>query len=759
MFSKYATVKDATELMFDGPNIGLTPFGGLTHLLARQETSLKYPGLSEFVMLTGTSLYAGDALRLGWTDLFTSIEDLDYHIKAWFDASEHMHNDAIAWQLGHLLDSTCRMREHHSGAIERSALNAVRARWIEDAFADQPSVEAILETLSQIETLPLTDKNNTCDASSVTPFTVESVALAVEKLQSTQLQFSIAPWDATELAVPPQLKHAGEIFTSYVLERREGVDYALNANRAAMRRWRDQRYAEYNAFQEMRECVAPRHVTIRLEGCEGRLVSFDFDFKGEKVKAVNELSQRSVVLEQLKKVALRRLGMPEDRSVEIGWFLPTLDTCPIHSDADLWVALQRDPGIMDPKNVTAYPPLYLILKRSTLYLSEWAYAVKHQMLLQSPFAMKASLELLKCVRGDGAQENVLSLSKTLAMELRFIARLLKRPDFYAVGQQSLRSLEEWREHEAAIARDIHRCELPLRPVFTMNDVFEKDVELHGHRFLMRPRWSPRTLAEVTDEDIRTVSQPLEYAKDGAVEIDVPTFAAKWRRIDGMIHDAGLEVISGLGEKDSSGAWKVPPSTSDAKVPTDVDFYQMARHPWNDTPSSWRQDGFTKDSMEYFEKQFKLAEQEVYDPQQRGVRTYWPTKDQLEGSKDRFEQQQASLLQDRLWGPIEEANKHVEGWARDLRRSSTAGKLHYPLEIATQEEKIYDDEFYRWFIEPGVHPNPSGLIFGRKESATKTPSEDLSKMLSTIHLSTAEDVAVEEDVGVQDLHVEAASPDV
>ncbi|CCD14663.1 unnamed protein product, partial [Trypanosoma congolense IL3000] len=155
LFAKYCALKDSSEFIFDGPNIGLTPYGGMTQLMARPETSLKFPGLAEFVMLTGLSLFAGDVLRLGWTDLFTTIPDTSYHIKEWFDTTEHMHNDAVAWQLGHLLETCFKMKEAHSSAMERAAITPIRARWVEDAFADQPSVNSIMKTLSEIEVLPL----------------------------------------------------------------------------------------------------------------------------------------------------------------------------------------------------------------------------------------------------------------------------------------------------------------------------------------------------------------------------------------------------------------------------------------------------------------------------------------------------------------------------------------------------------------------------------------------------------------------------
>ncbi|RNC30824.1 hypothetical protein TcCL_Unassigned06657, partial [Trypanosoma cruzi] len=237
LYSKYCALKDASEFIFDGPNLGITPYGGLTRLLARPETSLKYPGLAEFIMLTGTSLFAGDALRLGWTDLFTTLPDMSYHIKDWFDTTEHMHNDAVAWQLGHLLETCFKMKEAHSSAMERVAITPVRARWIEDSFADQPSVNHIINTLSEIERLPITAKQNTCDQTRCTPYTLTSVEAGISKLEKHRLRYTHSPWDITPPEDEVALQHASEIFNAYVLERRGTFNVVVHRDTEKLAAW------------------------------------------------------------------------------------------------------------------------------------------------------------------------------------------------------------------------------------------------------------------------------------------------------------------------------------------------------------------------------------------------------------------------------------------------------------------------------------------------------------------------------------------
>lgn len=740
--AKFCALKDTSEFVFEGPELGLTPYGGMTRLLARPETTLKYPGLAEFTVLTGTSLFAGDALRLGWTDLFTTLPDMAHHIKEWFDASEHMHNDAVAWQLGHLLETCFKMKQAHSSAMERAAMTPARARWVEDAFADQPSVEAIATTLGQMERLPLTDRHNTADVCMATPFTLGSVEEGIARLEAARLRYSLSPWDITAPEEEVAVRQASEIFTSYVLQRRGEVNLVVHRDAEKLRRWQAQREREYAAFTDLQFAPHPRHVYARLEGCEGTLVEFDFDFNSDADVARggdgigggvagDGPGYHRRMLARLQAEVLRRMGQPAGRDVELGWYLPTLDTCPVHSDEELTAVLHADPGLEDATADLKYPPLYFIVKRNTLHLSEWAYAVKHQLLLQSPFALKASLAMLQEVRGDTAAAGVntddatavRSLAVTMAVEHRYHVRAMQRSDFYAVGQHTARSADEWEEVKEERRRSIHKTLQPTRPLPDFEAVFERDVEVDGHSFALRPRWSPRTLAEVTDESIASLRSPLSFDTDGVAPLCAVTHSGKADRLAGMIDDAGgLEVVTGLGEVDAeSGRPRAAPLKGNARVPTNVNFYEMARHPWEGTASSWRRDGLTAGSKEYFEQQYQEAQRAVHDEEGRGVHSYWPSRAAVDGHSG--EAAADTLLQERLHDKVAAAEQGVEGWARTLRCKVADGKLRYRTEIASQQEKIYDDEYYRWFIEPGLHPNRSGLLLGRKHGAGGGSQED------------------------------------
>ncbi|CCW65651.1 unnamed protein product [Phytomonas sp. EM1] len=734
--AKFCALRDATEFIFDGPHIGLTPYGGITHLLARQETSLKFPGLAEFVLLTGTSLFAGDVLRLGWTDLFTSLPDMTFHIKEWFDNSEHLHNDAVAWQLGHLLESCFKMKDAHSSAMERSAISPTRARWIEDAFADQPSVEGILTSLGGIEKLELGSPHNTMDGCFTTPYTLASVADGVKKLESSQLRYTLSPWTITPPEEEAAARQAGDIFLSYVLESRGSREVVVHRDREKLQRWKRQREEEYLRYRELQSSCYLRHVYARLEGCENTLVSFDFDFdfQANAGKAADADELRAITLNQLKQAVLNALKMPSTRAIELGWYLPTLDTAHVRSDAELQVVLHNDTGLEDIAENLQYPPVYFIVKRVNLYFSEWAYAVKHQMLLQSPFALKASFELLKEVRRDATtSQQPCLLEEALGMEYKYFVRCMQRPDFFDVGQHTLKSAEAWGAIKEARERQIHQSHLPMRPLPDFEAVFEREVELDGHFFRLRPRWSPPTLQEVSKDAIERLREPLHFAHDGVVSLCARTHCGKSKFLDGMIEDAGgLELVHELGELDKEGTPKVAPLKGNAHVPNNVNFYEMARHPWEDTPSSWRRNGFTEGSKEYFEAQYKEAERAVYDEEGSGAYSYWPSKDAIESTHSEVEERGARLLEKRLYGELERAKRGVEPWASKLREKALEGKLQYRVEIATQEEKIYDDEYYRWFITPGHHPNPSGLTLGRKKTSAKSNEDrELEQFLSTL----------------------------
>jgi len=722
LLPQYAVTRDSTELLFDGPEKGLTPFSGAMQFLARHETGLKYPGLAEFALLTGAPLYAGDALKLGWTDLFTTLNDVEYHIQDWFDNSEHMHNDAIAWQIGQLLDTCFRMNPSsgHVASMERAAVNPTRAQWIEDAFADQSSVEDILATLTTMESLSLSDPHNRADANTSAGFTL-AVADGVTKLTQNRLHFSLAPWDikpptVPEGELPPDAKALGKVFLSYFLQNRRGETILVHMDDAKLQQWREQRHREYLAHQAARSGSQPRHVFVRLEGCEGKLVDFEFDFNpSEAGRNVKDEEHRALV-NALEAAVVKAFGMPHDRRLDLGWCLPTLDTCALRNDDEIAAMLRFDPSI-EGDTRTALPPLYLVAKRRTLYLSEWAFAVKHKLLLQSPFALKATLQLLRDVRG-GSSEEVQTVAQSISSEYRYVARLLRRRDFRKIGSYASYPVDQWDRLQTELATHLNKTMLPMRPAPVFDEVFERNVTVDGHHFLVRPRWEPRTVGEVRDADVAALRDPLQLDADGgAVEIDPGVLANKSGRLGEMINSVGgYEVVHGLGEG------HVAPLVSNAKVPDTVDFYQMARHPITDVPTSWRYDVNTPLSEELFQRKYEEAYTAVYDPSETGKKQYWPNAEQVNAPTAETD---GDVLKDRLWKPLHTAESKVDPWARELRNKARNGTLQNRLEVATQDEKYYDDYYYQWFVQPGVHPNPSGIIRGGRAktvagSADKRP---------------------------------------
>jgi enoyl-CoA hydratase/carnithine racemase len=718
LLSKYPALRDSTELVHDGPQHGVTPFGGMTHLLARTETSLKYPGLAEFVMLTGTPLYSGDALRLGWSDLFSTIPDIDFHIREWFDSTEHMHNDAIAWQIGHLLETCFEMKQQHSTALERTALTPTRAKWVEELFADQPSVEAILATLGEVEKLPLSDPANTADANQSGGASLSSVDDGIEKLRLTKMHYTLTPWDITAPADDVPVKMLSEVFQSYFFERGASQSVVSRTDNAKLRRWQKHRANEYKGYQINRQRACPRHVFVRLEGCEGKVVDFPFAFDKvaceAAVHAESDEDKMDAMLRVLKAQAAEALGMPR-AELAVQWNLPTLDTAPVLRDDELTALLHADPGVENSASPTARPPIYLVAVRPTLHMSEWAYSVKHHLLMMCPMALKASFALLNAVRGDGTAEQVKSVSDSLSLEYRYASRMMRRRDFFAVGRATARTPEQWAADEERVGRNVHEAALPLRPVVSHDEVFDRDVTIDGHRFVLRPKWQHRTVADVPEREVAALAVELDFEADGGLtEIHPPTQKNMAERVgDTVLKGIGYEVVARLGDKAASGSDAVPPLVSDAVVPDNVNFYEMARHPWKDTPTSWRSHGFTEGSEQYFKKQYDAAVKAVHDPNDQGAHHYWPQgkgrDSAAAAAAEPAADSAAVLLQDRFWGAIDKANKNVESWARETRSAAEQQSLKYRLEIATTDEKIMDDEYYRWFVRPGEHPNPSGIL--------------------------------------------------
>jgi hypothetical protein len=352
---------------------------------------------------------------------------------------------------------------------------------------------------------------------------------------------------------------------------------------------------------------------------------------------------------------------------------------------------------------------------------------------------------LKAVRGpEGTEDQVKSVSESLSLEFRYLSRLIRRRDFYEIGSPSQWPASQWAAIEAKSEIQIDQNLFPILPNIKFDDVFDRNVEIDGHHFKLRPRWEHKTVRDVKDEDIDKLATPLTFSSsasnssnssDRTTELHVPTETNMGRRITETVLDTiGYEVVPGLGEtstttttttKDNNNNnnnqfGNVKPLQTEAFVPNNVNFYEMARHPWEDTPHSWRSNGFTDTSKQYFEKKYQEAVKAVYDPENRETYEHWPPRGNTRNAQhnqvhkvqdpDALEPEEI-LLRDRFWGAVEKASSEVESWAKEARATATAQKFVYPLEATTPEEKIYDDEYYRWFIRPGHHPNPSGILKG------------------------------------------------
>lgn len=517
----------------------------------------------------------------------------------------------------------------------------------------------------------------------------------------------------------------------------------------------------------MKNRPVKRHVFAKIEGADGKLLDFEYHFNREAAVASlhKEMVKKSQVagstvsesdiefrvnramLAQLSEAIAKAAGFQPGRGFELGWYMPTLDTCPIHSDQELQNLLFEDTGVESSSHPTTFPPVYFSVKRVTIHLSEWAFAVKHQLLLSCPFSLKATFQLLNEVRTTGkiaancvtpaeaegsefkaAERTIQSMSETLASEHRYASRLMRRPDFWKVGFNSQKSMDEWEELQADAAQHLHKGDKSQnRPVVEYDDVFERNVEIDGHTFLMRPKWSPRTLQEVSEADIKHLATPLSFHNDdGLTEIHVPTLLSQKHRIAAAVNDmGGFEVVPGLGEEITPGsnAFKVQPLESNATVPTNVNFYEMARHPWMDVQTSWRVNGFTEASTQYMTDKYHHAMEQLAE----GSKTngaYWPSKEAVEGDGS-FEKNEQHLLQDRLYNVLADAERQVDTWATDLRTAVRTDKLDYKIELATPQERLYDDYFYQYFVRPGDHPNPSGLLKNGVKVTTKKDTADQS----------------------------------
>ena len=706
LLSKYPVLRESTEFAFNGPEIGVTPFGGALHFLTRKETSNKYPGLAEFALLTGASLYSGDALRLGWSDLFSALPNVDYHFKEWFENTEHLHNDAVAWQLGFFVDELLKQTNKEAvPSMERVAITETRARWIAEIFANQLDVEGIMESLSFVEKMPHSDPNNTSDAILGSPFTTD-VPAALHALRKARLAYTMMPHELTPL---PEDNDAArrpvhQAFSHFYFERESISGRAVAQLRdPVFTKWKAFRAKELRAFAKAQLSSLKRHVYIRCEGMN-RLLSFDHHFIFRGSDAQNE----SIAIEELVAKAQAQLASP-NREVRVGWCTPQCGIAEIRNDKELLTVLVNDPGLEDPSVKLDFPPLYLMFQPTKVYFSEWAYSVKHILLSQSPFALKCTLRMIQKARGDGNDGAIMSLSDTMELERRVMLRLLQRDDFHNIGAYTRFGDFESSEKDKAFEPKAER--LRTENVF---DVWPQGEEIDGHTFYRRPKWSPATITDVSLVDVEKTFQRLNFKADGICEIDISTDTFSKKSVLDSMGDAGTQVVSRLGSA------SCPNTQSTAHLPDNVNFYEMARHPWEHHASSWRLDGYTEGSMKYLEQNYKHAEKYLYGDAKEG-RSYWQSSpgerqgktlessvtaqniSELERAPD---VQNANLLKENFWNVISGAERNVEPWVKNLKEKSRRQKFDYRKELALPSEKVYDDRYYQWFINPGVHPNPT-----------------------------------------------------
>ncbi|KNH01737.1 hypothetical protein XU18_5105 [Perkinsela sp. CCAP 1560/4] len=705
LLSKYPILRPSTEFIFDGPEIGVTHFGGALHFLARKETSNKFPGLAEFVLLTGLSLYSGDALRLGWSDLFSPIPNIDYHFREWFENTEHLHNDAVTWQIGFFLQELLHQTEKPAlPSMERVAITETRARWISEVFANQVDLEGILDSLSAIEALPLSDSSNTHDEALGLPFTTD-IPSAVHSLKSARLSYTAMPYELTPLPenlnTPSGPVHA--TFSKFYFERDSlsGRTVARLCD-PVFSKWKEFRGKEMKAYVKAQLASLKRHVYIRCEGIN-LSTSFDFHF------VFSSGGQSSTAtLEALINEAQKRIHSI-DREFRIGWCTPQCGIAEIRHDKELLEVLIHDPGWEDPSANLSFPPLYLLLQPVKIFFSEWAYHVKHLLLSHSPFALKCNLRMLQKTRGDDGEGNIMSISDTLQLERRVMLRILQRADFHAVGVHTRLGDLTYSKSETAFALDNEQ--ISTADVF---EVWPEGRSIDGHTFFRRPKWYPNHIRDVSIADVERMFQDLSFKTDGMCEIDIPTDTFSKKATLESMKDAGIQVVSRLGHE------SVPNTQTTAYVPENVNFYEMARHPWEHYKSSWRLDGYTRGSMQYLEENFAHAEKYLYGDESED-RNYWQSspgerrarlqetsaKDinlvELEKSPDVLN---ANLLKENFWNVLSGAERNVETWVKNLKEKSRKQKFDYRKELASPAEKIYDDYYYQWFIQPGVHPNPS-----------------------------------------------------
>ncbi|KAJ9454992.1 Enoyl-CoA hydratase/isomerase family [Diplonema papillatum] len=148
LLANHAALRYEAEITFSGAATGTTPIGGLLRLLRDDVVELKYPGLAEYVTLTGDALYYGDAKRLGWTAVHAPT---DVHLnERMLHDYMNMHGPHDGGNATRILHSALFNDTDQDPEMDRCSFTVAKARWVEEAFHEKPSVAAIKDALKAI---------------------------------------------------------------------------------------------------------------------------------------------------------------------------------------------------------------------------------------------------------------------------------------------------------------------------------------------------------------------------------------------------------------------------------------------------------------------------------------------------------------------------------------------------------------------------------------------------------------------------------
>ena len=144
----YAALRTEAELTFHGGSAGTTPIGGLLRHLRDPTVDTKYPGLGEYMMLTGDKVCYGDAKRLGWTAV-SAPTDIHLNERMLHDYM-NMHGQGEHGNASRILHSALFNDMDQSHEMDRCSISATKAGWVRECFHNKASVADIKAALKAV---------------------------------------------------------------------------------------------------------------------------------------------------------------------------------------------------------------------------------------------------------------------------------------------------------------------------------------------------------------------------------------------------------------------------------------------------------------------------------------------------------------------------------------------------------------------------------------------------------------------------------